>query len=305
MPKKRHSGDEAGSNFDRTRGKKGSNFDGGRGRGDFPHNNGNQGSKDGGGNVVSGTDTSPSGSSTVTSSGSFLPTSSASVVPTSSLALPSASISENPSTNTPGMLSSSQTATAVSSSSIPTATIIAISVLLSFIATTFAILLFFYLKWRRRRRSSTAEQRPPPKNSNTIYPFAMVTPQMERKNPGQRNVALSFVDTSIPYTLREQYLEAELRATRERPVDLESLHTLPTLPISPAATHVSTPRRILCLISTRSSTKTESTDRVSWLGASKERAGMSVTPIREVPPQIPPGIAAWDVSDRHSPVYSS
>ncbi|KAJ7818986.1 hypothetical protein B0H14DRAFT_1361226 [Mycena olivaceomarginata] len=197
------------------------------------------------------------------------------------------------------MPGSSPTATTISRHSIPTHTIVAVSVLLFFVVTIFVILLFFCLRWRRRRRSSTAEQLPPPNNSNTIYPFAMVTPQMQRTNPGPRKVALSFVDTSTAYRLREQYLEAELRAARERVVDLKSLHTLPTLPTSPAATHASAPSRIL----RRSTMKTESTDQVSWLGG-RERTGTSVTPIQEIAPQMPPRVPAWDVSDEHPPVYS-
>ncbi|KAF7360017.1 hypothetical protein MVEN_00729300 [Mycena venus] len=306
MPEKGHPGGGAGSNFDGTRNRKGSNFGGGRGGGDFLHNGGNRGGK--GENFrnpktfLSGSSTTFSSVTSVTSSGSFSPPNFPSVVLTSSPAASSTSVSENIPTSAQGMLVSSQSATVSSRQSIPTHTIVAVSVLLSFVLTIFAILLFFCLRWRRRRRSSTAEQWPPPNNSNTIYPFAMANPQMERRSPGPRKVALSFVDTNTAYALRDQYVEGEQRAARERAVDVESLYTLSTLPTSPTATHVSAPSRILRLLSRGSNTKT---DQVSGLGTARESTGTSATPIQEVAPQMPPHLPAWDESDEHPPVYST
>ncbi|KAJ7369150.1 hypothetical protein DFH08DRAFT_984079 [Mycena albidolilacea] len=148
--------------------------------------------------------------------------------------------------------------------------------------------------------------------SQKNVPAVPSAPRKSKKLPQKESTAKKMsrslrdlgTGTGSSIGLREQYLEAELRADRERVVDLKSLHTLPTLPTSPAATHASAPSRILRLLSRRSTMKTESTDQVSWLGG-RERTGTSVTPIQEIAPQMPPRVPAWDVSDEHPPVYSS
>lgn len=105
-------------------------------------------------------------------------------------------------------------------------------------------------------------------------------------------------------TLRQQYLENELRAAHQKLVDIEELER--TTVAAVAATQITGPRRVLRLLSTRRTStvgSNRSQDLVSQLEAAKERNEMMAARIQELEAQMQ---SAWalGLSDEPPPGYT-
>ncbi|KAJ7142981.1 hypothetical protein C8R44DRAFT_974429 [Mycena epipterygia] len=105
-------------------------------------------------------------------------------------------------------------------------------------------------------------------------------------------------------TLRQQYLENELRAAHQKLVDIEELERSTVAAV--AATQITGPRRVLRLLSTRSTStvgSNRSQDLVSQLEAAKERNEMMAARIQELEAQMH---SEWalGLSDEPPPGYT-
>jgi hypothetical protein len=180
---------------------------------------------------------------------------------------------------------------------------IGLSVFFVFLFTILALILFYWLK-RRRQLRRAAKRQPTSNYANTVSPFTLVSPQIERTNP--KNVPFYPIspssDTSgtnvTSSTLRRQYLEDELRTALEKITDLERLQSRRTLTTPPAAMPGSASRRKSRLISRGSLVTTTNGAETEILAPRIEEAEVQI-------PGPPPHVSLLGDPAEHPPGYTS